>query len=534
MQFCFCVETIFLACGLPLVLAHGVFCLRKHCQTVGWCALVEMCSVLWKTLVTWTRSCIELLQLTCSCDSTLRDELLTQKLLQARLEGMSNAISTLAGLFSATIIAIMIRIAFGLDTDRSSPQLVCLLIGSSASICAAYIFVLTSRILELYYATIMVALSFFIWSSPVDTFFFGVFVSYVIILLLSVHFMNMRSVVFWNLVVLSTEIAYTLRHPIHNSQRNIVLYFIGFTAAIIFITAGFKRSTISRARQEICISNLKIESSASSSLLDLVCDVVVRLDSKLKISQESRAFKAMLMKTGGTATKGVPFTNFIVDDEERQNFEGQLLAAHTGSEGKVGTFRATLADSLRNRVRVEIFFVAVEIDVGVVHYLLGVRESNLAGLMEAPSFPPKKDSKTVTPSLRKGTPSSCERAEFKAPTTPPQSVASEHLQFPQLQLTSQKAQYISMLTCLASWNVNVDRTNCCSFHAYANVAKMVMEEFREAPCDASFPRLALEGAQCQLCGSIEAGESNLLCGLCESGNMEPYRFGPEPVTTMML
>eukprot|EP00928_Gymnodinium_smaydae_P046129 TRINITY_DN3072_c0_g2_i1.p1 TRINITY_DN3072_c0_g2~~TRINITY_DN3072_c0_g2_i1.p1 ORF type:complete len:540 (-),score=57.20 TRINITY_DN3072_c0_g2_i1:88-1707(-) len=539
MQLCFCSETIFFTIGVFLVLSHVFLHVRKHIQAVGWCAFSQQCSVLRQTLVSWTRSSIELLQLSCSCSSASRDELLSQKLAKRRLEAMSSVISTLAVMFSTVIMGISIRIAVGAGTVRSGPHLACLLVASLASTCASYVFELTSKLVELYYATMMITIAVFAWSSLADEFFVTFLTAYVIKLSLSIHFLNMRSVVLWNLVVLSVEVVHDAQHGIKDSERYVGLQLAAFTLVIIVVTAGFKRWAISAARQEIYISNLKVENSASSSLLDLVCDVVVQVDSQLTIKHESLALKAMLMKTGGATTKGVPFTSFIADDQERQLFTWQLLAPRTVSEGKVGTFRTTLSDSLRNRVSADIFFVAIEMDVDVVHYLLGVRELNERDVMGAPSFPLREDSqedkkKVKRSSSKKGTPSNYERADFNEAAGPSPPVASDNLHFPQLLLTSTNAQYISMLHCLSSWNVNVDSTTCCSFHAYVLAAKMVTSEFRKAPCDARFPSLAREGTQCQMCGMIEAGEGNVSCGLCESSDVKPYRLKPESVPAIKL
>eukprot|EP00928_Gymnodinium_smaydae_P018765 TRINITY_DN17155_c0_g3_i1.p1 TRINITY_DN17155_c0_g3~~TRINITY_DN17155_c0_g3_i1.p1 ORF type:complete len:246 (-),score=33.14 TRINITY_DN17155_c0_g3_i1:44-781(-) len=241
---------------------------------------------------------------------------------------------------------------------------------------------LTNRVLEFYYATMMIASSCFVWSSAVESFVFSVATSFVFQLLLSIHFMNLRSVLLWNLVAAAANITYAMQQPVQHPSRVIVtLFLIALTTLVILATAGFNRWTISSARQEIYISSLKIENSASSSLLDLVCDVVVQLDSKLNITHDSRSFKAMLMKTGGTTTEGVPLTSFLPDGQERHSFEVQLLAARKATEGKVGTFRTTFLDSLRNRVSADIFFVAVEMDVDATHYLVRVRECNEATVM---------------------------------------------------------------------------------------------------------------------------------------------------------
>eukprot|EP00928_Gymnodinium_smaydae_P069904 TRINITY_DN5373_c0_g3_i1.p1 TRINITY_DN5373_c0_g3~~TRINITY_DN5373_c0_g3_i1.p1 ORF type:complete len:296 (-),score=24.21 TRINITY_DN5373_c0_g3_i1:202-1089(-) len=294
---------------------------------------------------------------------------------------------------------------------------------------------------------------------------------------------------------------------------------------IVIATAGMKRWMTSSARQEIQISGLKIENSASSALIDLVCDVAVQLDSKLNINHDSRAFKALLIKSPGATTKGMSFSSFISDDHEREAFEAQLLSARTTSACGVGTFRTTLVDSLRNRLRVDIFFVKVEMDVDGSHYLLGIRESGEGDRLDTP-YTPLEHRKRVS-RARKGTPSTCERADLEDGASSAQSTASNQLLCPQLLITSMDAQFRSLLVCLSSWNVSIDRRACCSFHAYVMEANTLLAKLREAPCDTSFPNLDLNSMQCHECGIIEAAMSDRVCGFCDSHK-------PEASQTMQL
>eukprot|EP00928_Gymnodinium_smaydae_P001455 TRINITY_DN10539_c0_g2_i1.p1 TRINITY_DN10539_c0_g2~~TRINITY_DN10539_c0_g2_i1.p1 ORF type:complete len:265 (+),score=20.15 TRINITY_DN10539_c0_g2_i1:59-796(+) len=232
MQFCLCVETFFFCIGSFLLLTHGFFAMRKHLQAGGWCAFRDQCATLLKTVVGWTSICIELFQLSCAP----RDVLLTEKLSQRRLEAMHNAILTVTGMTSTLIAGILVRMALGAEAGRSDSQLLCVVAVSALSICASYMLVLTSALLEIYYAIMMLLCSYFVWSSTADTFFFVACATFVIQLVLSVHFMNMRSVAFWNLVVMSVEIVYAMQHPPQALTRNIFLYLIALNALIIFAT----------------------------------------------------------------------------------------------------------------------------------------------------------------------------------------------------------------------------------------------------------------------------------------------------------
>eukprot|EP00928_Gymnodinium_smaydae_P009078 TRINITY_DN13352_c0_g1_i1.p1 TRINITY_DN13352_c0_g1~~TRINITY_DN13352_c0_g1_i1.p1 ORF type:complete len:237 (-),score=15.04 TRINITY_DN13352_c0_g1_i1:716-1354(-) len=194
--------------------------------------------------------------------------------------------------------------------------------------------------MEVCYAVLMIAASFFVFYSSPETFVIQFAFVFIMQLLLSVHFMKLSSALLWNFVALIANIVSAMQNHVQHAEPSLIFAMFLLTFAITIIaTAGVKRWMISSARQEIHISSLKIENSASSALLDLVCDTVVQLDSKLNINHDSRAFKALLMKTSGATTKGMPFSSFIADDLERQTFEARLLNARTTAERGVGTFR---------------------------------------------------------------------------------------------------------------------------------------------------------------------------------------------------
>eukprot|EP00928_Gymnodinium_smaydae_P098177 TRINITY_DN9079_c0_g1_i1.p1 TRINITY_DN9079_c0_g1~~TRINITY_DN9079_c0_g1_i1.p1 ORF type:complete len:683 (+),score=57.13 TRINITY_DN9079_c0_g1_i1:59-2107(+) len=444
MEFCFCTATICFAIGVLLVLTQGLFFIREHAQAIR--AFMVRCASFFRAWKNWPRYCVKLCQCHCSSDSSLGDALLATKLSQRRLEAMSSVLVTVSAIFSIGITGILMRMLLQMDMGGTYPQMVSLFVASSVSMCASYVFTLTHELLEFCYVTIMIAVSFYIWYSPHYAFVLNLSLSCVVQLVLSTTFMNIRSVLSWNLVVFGSSFVYALREPLTSPLRSVIfLFLIVMFALNVLAAVGFKRWAVSSASQETYISSLKIENSASLSLLDLVCDVVVQLDNKLNIKHDSRAFKAMLMKTGGSTTKGLPFTHFIADQQERQKFERHLLAAQSAPEGNVGTFRTMFTDSLRNCLHAEMFYVPVQMDVNVTHFLIGVRECNEADAMHVgqstdvmESQVPNKDEKKVTPpshKRRKGTPSSCERAELREQVTPPQVVASDHLQSPHLRAT---------------------------------------------------------------------------------------------------
>eukprot|EP00928_Gymnodinium_smaydae_P076756 TRINITY_DN5982_c0_g1_i2.p1 TRINITY_DN5982_c0_g1~~TRINITY_DN5982_c0_g1_i2.p1 ORF type:complete len:573 (+),score=61.39 TRINITY_DN5982_c0_g1_i2:55-1719(+) len=554
MRFCLCTDTIIVALGVFSVLVYVFLVLRHHAQTAKrCCALARRCLTPQLKPLRWKHYCVEWFRGDLSSASTAQRKLLERKVLQRRLNGLSNAFAFMTHMSLSLVCLIVVRSLLGNNMLTSASQKACVLVVLWVCMCASYLLTLTPALVEICYGIIMIATSIFMWAAPYDTFVLSGLGTFVVRLVVSVPFVNVRSVLLWNLVALaSNSILDSQRHMSeqHMSQQRVRFgtpgdlgVVVALAKAFMIIGAvGFRHWTISSAQQEVDIMNLKMEKSASSALLDLHTDVIVQLDSQLNIDSDSQAFKAFLMKTSGETTKGVPFTRFIAEDHERQNFERQMLAADTASEGRVGTYRTTLSDSLRNRLSADISFVKFEMDVGVSQYLLGIRECRDSDVIDTPAFPAQKY-KTVTPSANKGTPSASERAEFKevifpshrsVSEAPSQASASEHLRFSQMTRTGKNAQCDSMQECLSSWNVSVARTTCCSLHAYVMEAKNVLKDLRDSPCAANFPSFETDRMQCQNCGIIEADEEDRACGTCFSRNVNAYEFKPAPPSIVQL
>eukprot|EP00928_Gymnodinium_smaydae_P007258 TRINITY_DN12618_c0_g2_i2.p1 TRINITY_DN12618_c0_g2~~TRINITY_DN12618_c0_g2_i2.p1 ORF type:complete len:276 (-),score=18.71 TRINITY_DN12618_c0_g2_i2:410-1126(-) len=211
----------------------------------------------------------------------------------------------------------------------------------------------------------------------------------------------------------------------------------------------------------------------------MMCDVVLELSDKLVIACESPSFAALMFKCTGSTVQGQSFANFIEDDLGRQTFECQLMAG-TRQSGNVGACNLTLKDGLHNRIHVEIFFVKVELDTDIYHYLVGIRESNqeasgLAVSIPEPNHTSSEHKGTLpiasgselpltfrknAPSEKKGTLPISSRSELSRTPVRSRRKVKGGLQHPQLKKTERNARCKSMETCLASWNIHVHRGVC--------------------------------------------------------------------------
>eukprot|EP00928_Gymnodinium_smaydae_P062028 TRINITY_DN4597_c0_g1_i3.p2 TRINITY_DN4597_c0_g1~~TRINITY_DN4597_c0_g1_i3.p2 ORF type:complete len:259 (-),score=31.69 TRINITY_DN4597_c0_g1_i3:40-816(-) len=233
-----------------------------------------------------------------------------------------------------------------------------------------------------------------------------------------------------------------------------------------------------------------------------------------------------MMKSPASPLQGQSFLKFIDDDLERQFFENQLTTP-TIQNGKVGVCNTTLTDCLRNRIRVEMFFVKVAIDVDNYQYLLGIREFNqeACGVGHFPE-PPNVERSASSQQDEVSSIRSQEQLSEKRVSSRGETPGG--LRNPHLKRTKEHGQHISIDKCLSSWNINVKRRMCCTYHAYVMTGKKVLKEFAEAPCRKGFPFFSAEGLQCQTCGIIvnDAEEDEYeTCPACDSVEIEAFSLG---------
>eukprot|EP00928_Gymnodinium_smaydae_P022385 TRINITY_DN18824_c0_g1_i1.p1 TRINITY_DN18824_c0_g1~~TRINITY_DN18824_c0_g1_i1.p1 ORF type:complete len:333 (+),score=38.45 TRINITY_DN18824_c0_g1_i1:139-999(+) len=258
----------------------------------------------------------------------------------------------------------------------------------------------------------------------------------------------------------------------------------------------------------------------------MMCDVVLELSDKLVIARESPSFAALMFKSAGSSVQGKSFTSFIEDGLGRQTFESQVIGG-TRLHGKVGVCNATLEDGLHNRIHVEVFFVKVEIDTNMYHYLLGIREANHEACDSGIALSrPEPEIRQRKPSEQNGTPAMARQSEFtQAPVLHRRGIKGG-LRHPQLKKTGDDARCRSIETCLASWNIKVHRRACCSYHAYVDAAKKSLNcHLAGGPCRKNFAAIVTDGLQCQMCGIIiDGGEEDECdeCTMCNSVELKPF------------
>eukprot|EP00928_Gymnodinium_smaydae_P034049 TRINITY_DN24217_c0_g1_i1.p1 TRINITY_DN24217_c0_g1~~TRINITY_DN24217_c0_g1_i1.p1 ORF type:complete len:539 (-),score=61.70 TRINITY_DN24217_c0_g1_i1:211-1827(-) len=510
MRLCFCVDTVNFFVGALLVVIHSCLCTRRLARNVSLRRVCRACIIIGMDAM--LRAKAYLTKRNTSDELTAFDVLAKRKLEQRKIEIARVSFFSIANLL--------------LDHGRfSDGQTICLLCAMALSICAYSAPPSTPCLRDIYYSGMMILCTAYMFASPPDLFFFGVRTAFFIRLVLSVTSLNVAQIVIWNLAALGASGIYTASIP-NQSSTNALLLTVDIMATFTFIVVsiGFERWIVSTEHREAQVSLLKINNSSSMLLLDMMCDVVLELSDKLMIASESRRFAALMMKSPLVSLVGQPFAGFIEDELGRQTFENHLIAG-TGENGKVGVCNATLRDSERNSIKVEIFYVKVEMDADIYHYLVGLRESNQEPCGIAPSFSAPEPRK-CRPSEQNGTPSVSSRTDLIQPCIRKRRRGIKGgLRNPHLRKTESNARCISMENCLSSWNINVQRGVCCAYHAYVLAGKNVFAYLAGAPCRKTFPIFPTEGLQCQTCGTIigDAEEDEYdTCPACNSLELSPF------------
>jgi len=136
---------------------------------------------------------------------------------------------------------------------------------------------------------------------------------------------------------------------------------------------------------------LEGESSAMITMLNHMCDMVIHLDSSLRITKYADKFRALLMLQPGSPVEGEQLNTFMPSVDDHQLLEQQLLghgAETSDAHARTGLLHVKLRDSLGNVFAAELFFVQFQ-RLGRKGYMVGLRESGETSMAELRTFSPR-------------------------------------------------------------------------------------------------------------------------------------------------
>jgi len=160
------------------------------------------------------------------------------------------------------------------------------------------------------------------------------------------------------------------------------------------------------AQQEVEAKLGRCHRSAVSSLLGMVCDAVMDMDSEMRLKQHEESLSNLLMQGSGKSLRGASIMSCVVSDGGGQaNFRASIDSNVRGRGGSPapGMFGARLRDALGNNIRVTAYHVPYHTITGEVHHLLGMREDSDVKELHVPGAVLANDvaerQATPTPSL---------------------------------------------------------------------------------------------------------------------------------------
>lgn len=331
-------------------------------------------------------------------------------------------------------------------------------------------------------------------------------------------------------------------------------------------TFALESRNFSEARASTEEAAVRTERSAVRALLDTLCDVVVELNTDLRIVDRMSTLTTWLLHATSRSLRGCQLQDFMPMEEDRVAYMSLL---HHGrppdhASAAVSSVRVRMRDSLNNTMHVELFPVKFAGSDGRPRHLVGLREFTDVLPVAPPRLRPEEDGPT-SPSrsessmcdlVETGSEDStqsdfadgrniavssacppapvCHRPTAGTPSVswwerlhqdPPEAVrpdrqhtsSSKGLVLPNLRETLPGAMQLSVVQMLMTWNVCQRRVSCCPLHATLYQLRCTMKVLERCPCAPRFR--PWRGWQCPWCGVLDASDASFedatgRCAVC--------------------
>jgi len=256
---------------------------------------------------------------------------------------------------------------------------------------------------------------------------------------------------------------------------------------------------------------LRGESSAMRRLLELVCDVVVGLNTELEITEPAPRLGAMISMDPRRSMQGARLQDYMAAEDDKARFEQLLVAAQSDTEGALpGVMHTTFRDSSGSKLSAEIFYVKFSTLDGRCRFLAGIQETESTKAAPISELKPGATTERLDGQTR---PSMDDESGPDNDDRLSQSVSSRgsdsgpiQLMNPNFRRTSRHAEDVSLLGAMMTWNLSVRRCSCCPFHEYLAEAHKALSRLRSLQCK---PKFAPQWAtQCEACGLFAAWDAD--------------------------
>lgn len=338
------------------------------------------------------------------------------------------------------------------------------------------------------------------------------------------------------------------------ASKNLIIYQFWATLFMLIVSSFSMQAAQEQTRREVETLTLRSESSGLWNLLDLVCDVVISLDGRLRIVGNASRFSALVMLQG-KSSEGMDLTAFMTAEADRETFERCASSpSHSlAEETQPRAIHVKLRDGLGNLIPVELFCVRVQHLVGTTHFV-GIREfSDFAPIPECKRFGsgPSRRQPTAAAGIGVGaiagvsddagdsaTLSSSSDGSVPPPLVPDAQCSPVPSRLT-MQETTNEAVQLALLRLLRMLSIGMDASNdaedsqsgewrsCCPFHTRSSWIRRAMHSLETMPC---MPRLKpISSQQCSVCGLLAdpAGRRASDSGRCFACSaVITYELGP--------
>eukprot|EP00414_Alexandrium_minutum_P001300 CAMPEP_0113821968 /NCGR_PEP_ID=MMETSP0328-20130328/2005_1 /TAXON_ID=39455 /ORGANISM="Alexandrium minutum" /LENGTH=489 /DNA_ID=CAMNT_0000789903 /DNA_START=78 /DNA_END=1547 /DNA_ORIENTATION=+ /assembly_acc=CAM_ASM_000350 len=267
---------------------------------------------------------------------------------------------------------------------------------------------------------------------------------------------------------------------------------------------------------------------AVRTLLNSLCDIVIEMDSGLRLTQHSPKLADMLLQGPLRSLEGTTLQDFIPAEADRENLTRQLNAADEKATHAT-VFHTKLCDGVGKSVSLELFSVAFK---GV-----DARRRHVLGMREFPDVLPSArleqlGAEAETPETGCQAPK-IEEVPEQAWTEPPQTVeqgdgesrtsscssvsGDQHPGLEECQVamlrtdhdvrlthtlmkTTEMAKRITIINVLLGWNPPSSEHDCCSWHAAVAEAQRILATMKSDACDPDCGHGV--SWQCRRCGIL--------------------------------
>eukprot|EP00928_Gymnodinium_smaydae_P051009 TRINITY_DN3454_c0_g1_i2.p1 TRINITY_DN3454_c0_g1~~TRINITY_DN3454_c0_g1_i2.p1 ORF type:complete len:556 (+),score=60.05 TRINITY_DN3454_c0_g1_i2:72-1670(+) len=472
----------------------------------------------------------------CTCETTAFDAYVLEQMERQLVSNIKDVIGVVAHAFNLLLCFTLFNIYSSSQLRLVDIQLwAVILIGACSTIGCIVPALVNRHTVHVWYAAFFLGCSFIIASSDTTNAYEIMRNSTMLIsarALLSINYTSYHMVVVWNCVYCAAATyAKTNAALVGDSVRlrGEIALEVGALLAILYLS----RTTVASLKREIQhqarATNLQSENSATTQLLEVMCDVVVELDGEKRIAENSESLAAMFAFNHTRGVKGTQLQDLMPFAEDRTKVD-ELLLTMSRSTGRLDPRLAhvTLRDSYGTDFRAELFFVHCSGLDRSSRYLAGIQENRDAPIAELrrnsssqiPSGPPVASTYGCTQQN-----ASLDNSESGAPPSNADHSGSadqpgEPLLHPHFKRTTEKAQVVSLMMALVSWNVVVPPRKCCAYHAALDEMNRIVKQFEQESCKPGFKQDF--SAQCSHCGILDEWENvreSLQCPQCSRPSM---------------